>query len=64
MATRERGFMGEPFPSKKFQQVIAEFLGNEYPEITDKLHSKVLANGFTLTYTQHRNNTLPGGNAQ
>jgi hypothetical protein len=29
MATREYGFMGEKFPSKKFQQVVAKFLGHD-----------------------------------
>ena len=31
MATRERGFMGEKFPSKKFRQVMAKFLGHADP---------------------------------
>jgi hypothetical protein len=31
MAMREHGFMGEKFPSKKFRQVIAKFLGHDDP---------------------------------
>jgi hypothetical protein len=33
MAQRERGFMGEKFPSKKFRQVMAKFLGHDDPII-------------------------------
>lgn len=32
MATREYGFMGEPFPSKKFQRAMAEYLGHIDPD--------------------------------
>lgn len=32
MATRECGFMGEPFPSQKFQKVMAEYLGHSDPD--------------------------------
>ena len=32
MATKERGFMGEKFPSNKFKQVMAKFLGPDKPE--------------------------------
>jgi hypothetical protein len=32
MTNREYGFMGEPFPSIKFQRVMAEYLGHIEPE--------------------------------
>ena len=47
MATSRSGFMGEPFPSKKFQETMKDFR-----EHGDRLHNEVLDSGFTPTYTE------------
>lgn len=43
MATRGYGFMGEPFPSKKFQQTMIDYREGDNKPSYDELYQEVLA---------------------